>query len=112
MHFLHYDVVAMNKQHYYLKLIPPRPSFPQDMTNEEKALMEDHSAYFQQQFAAGKLLLYGPVMAPDGAFGVGILEVADETEARQFGENDPSVRADLNRFELYPMRVTAARAKS
>ncbi len=41
-----------------------------------------------------------------------ILEVADEAEARQFGENDPSVRAGMNRFELYPMRVAAARAKS
>jgi len=42
---------------------------------------------------------------------VGILEVADEAEARQFGENDPSVRAGLNRWEIYPMRVTGSRAK-
>jgi hypothetical protein len=40
----------------------------------------------------------------DGAFGAGILEVADESDARHVGENDPSVRADLNRFEFYPMR--------
>jgi len=102
----------MNKQHYYFKLIPPRPTFPKDMTDAESALMEAHGAYFAQQFDAGKLLLYGPVMAPDGAFGVGILEVADEAEARQFGENDPSVRAAMNRFEFYPMRVSNARAKN
>ena len=58
--------------------------------------MNEHSAYFQRQFEAGKLLLYGPVMAPDGAFGLAILEVGDEAEARQLGENDPSVRAGLN----------------
>jgi len=74
--------------------------------------MNEHSAYFAEQFDAGKLLLYGPVMAPDGAFGVGILEVADEAEARQFAESDPSVRAGLNRWEIYPMRVTGARSKS
>ncbi len=74
--------------------------------------MEEHGAYCKQQFDAGKLLAYGPVMAPDGAFGVAILEVADEAEARQFGENDPSVRAGMNRFEIYPMRVAASRAKS
>jgi len=51
-------------------------------------------------------------MAPSGAFGVAILEVADEAEARQFGENDPSVRAGMNRFEFYPMHVARARAKS
>jgi uncharacterized protein YciI len=101
----------MDKQHYYFELIPPRPTFPQDMTSEERVLMEKHSAYFQQHFDLGRLLLYGPVMAPEGAFGLGILEVADEAEARQFGENDPSVHAGLNRFEIYPMRVTASRAK-
>jgi uncharacterized protein len=102
----------MTKQHYYFKLIAPRPTFPMDMTDQERALMEEHGAYCAREFDAGKLLLYGPVMAPDGAFGVGILEVADADEARQFGENDPSVRAGMNRFEFYPMRVSNARAKS
>ena len=57
-------------------------------------------------------MAYGPVMATSGAFGLAILEVADEAEARQFGENDPSVRAGLNRFEFYPMHIAAARGKS
>jgi len=97
--------------HYYFKLIPPRTTFMQDMTDEERALMEQHGAYFQRQFDAGKVLLYGPVMAPEGGFGLGVLEVQSEAEAREFGENDPSVRAGLNRFEFCPMRVAAARTK-
>jgi len=101
----------MNKQHYFFKLIPPRPTFPHDMTDKEEVLMDEHSAYFKQQFDAGKLRLYGPVMAPDGAFGLGILEVADESEARRFGENAPSMRGGLNRFEFYPMHVASSRAK-
>jgi len=103
---------VVNKQHYFFKLIPPRGTFPYDITDAERELMSAHSQYFQEQFDAGKVLLYGPVMAPGGAFGVGILEVADEAEAREFGEADPSVRGGLNRFEVYPMRVTGARAKS
>ena len=102
----------MDKRHYYFKLIPPRPTFPADITAQEKALMDEHSTYCEQQFGAGKLLAYGPVMSPGGAFGVAILEVADEAEAQQFGENDPSVRAGMNRFEFHPMHVAAARAKS
>jgi uncharacterized protein len=102
----------MAAQHYYFKLIPPRSTFPSDITADERALMDEHSIYFQRQFEEGKLLLYGPVLAPNGAFGLAILEVADEREARLFGENDPSVRAGLNRFEFYPMRVGASRAKS
>ena len=101
----------MTKQHYFFKLIPPRPTFPHDMTDEEKLLMEEHARYFQEQFAAGRILLFGPVMASGEAFGLAVLEVDSEEEARRFGEGDPSVRAGLNRFELYPMRVSAARAK-
>lgn len=102
----------MDKQYFFFKLIPPRATFPSDITPEEGALMKQHSDYCQQQFDAGKLLAYGPVMAPQGAFGMGILEVADEAEAQHFGENDPSVLGGLNRFEFYPMRVANARAKS
>jgi uncharacterized protein len=102
----------MNKKHYYFRLLPPRSTFPLDITDEERLLMQQHALYAQQQFADGKLLVYGPVMAPGGAFGLAVLEVADEAEARQFGENDPSVRAGLNRFEFHPMQVAAARAKT
>ena len=102
----------MSKQHYFFKLIPPRPTFPYDITSEEKRLMGEHSRYFEDQFAAGIIVLYGPVMAPDGAFGLAVLEVDSEAEARRFREGDPSVKGGLNRFELYPMRVPAARAKA
>ena len=40
-----------------------------------------------------------------------ILEVADASEARQFGESDPSVRSGLNRWEFYPTHVAIWRAK-
>jgi uncharacterized protein YciI len=102
----------MDKQYFFFKLIPPRATFPADITDGERALMAQHAAYCQQEFDAGKLLTYGPVMATTGAFGMGILEVADEAAARHFGENDPSVLGGLNRFEFYPMRVANARAKS
>ncbi len=73
--------------------------------------MNEHGQYFQQHFTAGRVLLFGPVMSSEGAFGIGILEVEDEAEARQFAENDPSVRAGLNRFEIHPMRVSGAQGK-
>jgi uncharacterized protein YciI len=101
----------MAKQHYFFKLIPPRITFPQDITEEERRLMDEHSRYFHEHFAAGRLLLFGPVMATGGAFGLAVLEVDNEAEAREFGEGDPSVRAGLNRFEFFPMLVAAARAK-
>jgi hypothetical protein len=56
--------LAMSKQHCFFKLIPPRPTFPFDITSEEKLLMDEHSRYFEEQFAAGIILLYG---RPGGA---------------------------------------------
>jgi uncharacterized protein len=102
----------MAKQHYYFKLIPPRPTFPHDITEAERRLMDEHSRYFGEQFNAGRIILFGPVMAVGGAFGLAVLEVEDEAEARRFGEGDPSVRAGFNRFEIHPMHVAGARASS
>jgi uncharacterized protein YciI len=101
----------MAKQYYFFKLLPPRPTFPGDITEAEGRLMDEHFRYFQEHFAAGRLLLYGPVLAPGAAFGLAVLEVEDEAAAQRFGEGDPSVQAGLNRFEFFPMRVAAARAK-
>jgi hypothetical protein len=98
----------MSKQHFFVRLIPPRATFPMDMTAEEKLLMQEHVRYTQEKFAAGKVLLYGPVMAPAGAFGMAVFAVADEAEVREVLENDPTVLGGLNTFEVYPMRVGAA----
>src|SRR5271167_2133454 len=56
-----YHALVMDKRHYYFKLIPPRLTFPADITEQEKALMNEHDDYCEQQFGAGKLLAYGPV---------------------------------------------------
>jgi len=99
----------MAKQHYFFKLIPPRPTFPYDITDAESRLMDEHSRYFQSHFESGRIILFGLVLAADGAFGIAILEVENEAEARRFGEADPSVKAGLNKFEIHPMRVAGAR---
>ena len=72
--------------------------------------MDEHARYFHEQFVAGILVAYGPVLAPGAAFGMAVLEVESAADARRFGDADPSVRAGLNRFEVYPMRLAAARA--
>ena len=99
----------MANQHYFLRLIPPRPSFPHDMTEAERALMLEHVAYFQQQFAEGRLLIYGPVLSPTNSFGMAVVAAADEAEVRAMMQADPSVVGGLNSYEVLPMRVAAAR---
>ena len=99
----------MSKQHFYFKLIPPRPTFAADMTADERALMMEHVRYTREAFDAGKILIYGPVMASAGAFGVAVLEMEDAAEVQKFGADDPSIKAGMNTFEFCPMRSGAAR---
>jgi len=64
----------MAKQHYFFKLIPPRPTFVQDMTDAERCLMDEDGRYFEEHFAAGRVLLFGPVMAAPGLSGSAFLK--------------------------------------
>ena len=102
----------MSGQHFFMKLIPPRPTFGQDMTADERALMQEHIKYVGEAFNNGTVLIYGPVMGTQGAFGMAVLEMADAAEVQRFGDEDPSVKAGLNTFEFYPMKVAQARAKT
>jgi uncharacterized protein len=96
---------------FFLKLIPPRPTFAMDMNAEERALMQQHVEYTRAHFEAGKVLVYGPVMAAEGSFGMAVLDVADEAEARTLMENDPTVKGKLNRYEISPMFIGGAQGR-
>lgn len=98
----------MAKQHFFFKLIPPRPTFATDMSVAERGLMLAHMQYLQGHFVAGRVLVYGPVMATEGAFGMAVFEVEDEAEARSICDNDPTILAKLHTYTLSPMRIGAA----
>jgi uncharacterized protein len=101
----------MAKQYFYVRLIPPRPTFAGDLSAEERALMQQHGSYFRGLFEQGKVLIFGPVLDPTDNFGMAVLEVDDLAEAERCLAQDPSVLAGLNRFRISPMVVGAARAK-
>jgi len=90
-------------KHFLVKLIPPRSTFPQDMSEEEKKLMQQHAAYWQGLLGEGKVIVYGPVSDPKGAYGMGVLRVENEEEARSLMAGDPTCKAGLNTVEIYPM---------
>lgn len=86
---------------YFVKLIPPRPTFAESMSQAEASAMGEHSEYWQDKMAEGKALAFGPVSDPAGTFGIGIIQVNNEQEARSFMENDPAIRAGFGlRYEL------------
>jgi uncharacterized protein YndB with AHSA1/START domain len=95
---------AVQPKYFLCRLIPPRPSFPFDMSEQERAIMQEHVAYWSSMLADGKAIVFGPVADPSGPWGLGILRVADEAELRSLQEKDPAIRAAVGlRFESLPM---------
>ena len=68
----------MSKQFFALKLIPPRPTFAQDMTDEERSIMQQHVAYWMELMKQGKVVVFGPVLDPQSVYGLGIVTVNNE----------------------------------
>src|SRR5438105_2820717 len=100
----------MTNKNFLYKHIPPRTSFEQDMTEEEKNLMQQHATYFKGLMDKGIILVFGPVQDPGGIWGLAIVEVENEADAHILGTNDPTVKAGLNTFEIYPMRIGMMRS--
>jgi hypothetical protein len=61
-------------KYFLYKLIPPRPTFPQDMTETEGTLMQEHVAYLKGLTERRIALIFGPVLDPNGAYGLAILK--------------------------------------
>ena len=97
----------MSKKYFALKLIPPRPSFANDMTEEERAVMQEHVSFWMELMKQGKVVVFGPVLDPQSVYGLGIVAVDDEEEVKSMISNDPA--AKINRYEYHPMKaITSA----
>lgn len=93
------------KKSWFVRLIPPRTTFPQDITEPEKKLMQDHYVYWKARFEEGVCVFGGPVMDPKGAYGVLAIRAATEDEARAIASADPSVKGGLMHIEVAEMNI-------
>ena len=91
------------KKHYFLKLNPPRASFMKDMNDEERAVMQQHVAYWAPYVEDGTVIVLGPVMDPKGGYGIAVIGVDSEEQLNQLIAADPA--NGLNSYEVHPMRV-------
>jgi uncharacterized protein len=84
-----------------------RPAFDQTFlagaTPDQREVVDRHGAYLERLHAEGRVVFAGSCF--DGPFGIVVLEVGDEDEARAIIDDDPSVRLGLQSAELYPFRV-------
>jgi hypothetical protein len=91
-------------KHFFFKLIPPRATFPADMTPVEAKFMQEHATYWRAQVAKDMAIVLGPVMDPAGAYGIGVIRAVDDAQARALADEDPVIKAQIGfRVEIFPM---------
>jgi hypothetical protein len=90
---------------YFLaKLIPPRASFLEDMTAEEKGLMRAHADHWLPHLAAGLVIAMGPVADRSGGYGVMIANSPSLGWLERAQADDPVIKAGVGfAYENHPM---------
>ena len=66
--------------YFFVKTQNPRPTFHLDMTADERAIMERHVAYWSDKAARGIAIVFGPVLDPQGVYGIGVYQVQNEVD--------------------------------
>jgi uncharacterized protein YciI len=79
--------------YFLLRLTPPRPSFPFDASEAEKALFSEHAAYWLERAQEGVAVAVGPVFEAGGAWGLALVEAEDADRAEALGGADPVIAA-------------------
>jgi hypothetical protein len=87
--------------YFFIRTNNPRPTFNLDMTPEERTIMNSHVAYHSEKARQGIAIVFGPVMDPQGVYGIGVYQVQDEAEMRSLLEHDPA--NGLLQYEVLPM---------
>src|SRR4051794_10923713 len=95
---------------FLCRLNPPRPTFSQDMTDEERQMMGAHVAYWSSLLDQGKVVAFGPVADPAGGWGASVVEADDEAGVQAMIDGDPvKVRGDGFSYEVFAMPGAFAR---
>jgi uncharacterized protein YndB with AHSA1/START domain/uncharacterized protein YciI len=92
-------------QHFFGRLLGTRPNWPNDMTEAEGKIMSAHFDRLKKLTQEKKVLVAGPCFAKP-VFGLVIMEVADEAEAKAIAADDPAVKAGLMTYDLAPLTLS------
>ena len=101
----------MSRNHFVYRLIPPRDTFAADMTEAEQAIMGEHADYWTNLFEEGRVVLFGVVMDPAGAWGLAVVEAEAEDEVLAFAADDPAVKTHLCTFDVALMPGATVRPR-
>jgi uncharacterized protein YciI len=93
--------------HFYAIIKPYRQDFITNPNKGEEEIMVDHFNYLKSLMNQDKLFLAGPTLIPEDPFGLVIFETENEEEAKKLLENDPSVKAGIQKIaDFRPIRLS------
>lgn len=94
---------------YLYRLTPTRPDMTRvGATPEESAIVGEHFSYFEGLMEEGVLILAGRTQIPD-SFGIMIFNADSDEAAQVIMDNDPAVKKNVMRAELFPYRIALIR---
>lgn len=99
----------LGKMHFMLWSTPPRTTFPQDMTVEERNIMHQHIAYWTDKQNQGIALVFGPVQKTNDPHGLAIIEVENADQVPKLIAEDPAVIAGIMTTDFYPMKAVLSK---
>lgn len=66
--------------------------------------MQKHIEYWQTLAERKIAVIFGPVLDPNGVYGIAVIDTDDETIVENIGRDDPAIKAQVGfRSEHYPM---------
>lgn len=91
---------------YLYKIQPTRIEMLKEATPEEDEIVSAHFQYLKNLNEQGVVLLAGRTLNTDETtFGIIIFEAEDDAAAQELMNNDPAVKNNIFRAELYPYRI-------
>ncbi len=97
-------------KYFVCRLNGPRPTFPADITERERELMQRHAQYWMPHLQSGKVLVFGPVLDPAGVWGMAALELPDDDDPARYAAQDPVILTDAGfSYDILPMASALVR---
>lgn len=94
------------KQYIYVLKLIDRLLDEENWTEKENNIVKEHFETLQKLNKEGTVILAGRTLNTDpDSFGIVILEVENEKEARGIMENDAAVKEGIMTAKLYPYRI-------
>jgi uncharacterized protein YndB with AHSA1/START domain/uncharacterized protein YciI len=91
-------------RYFLCRLLAPRATFMQDMSDAEREVMMSHAAYWKDLANRGAAVVFGPVLDPKGGWGVGIIRAATDQAVADLRDHDPAILSGHGfAYEILPM---------